>query len=211
MREGTINEGSITQIANSYIVVGSGPTSTRPTANAGTFRYNTTINNFEGCINGVWLPMTADIKPVFGSIAAQTGSTTITNSNTAITSASGTQIMTQSYTPAFATSIVQISLNFLIDVSTSGAYITCGIFRNTTLIGLRIQTIDQFTATLTTTQNIPSFMAIEVMDSPATNAAVTYSARIGVSAGNWFVNKSQSFTYGAAPVFAGNYIIKEFL
>jgi hypothetical protein len=210
MRLGKTIQSSITQVGNASVVLSSGPTSTRPVSpTSGEMRYNSTTLSPEMYYNGSWVPMCIGLKPVFGTIPAQTGSANYTLSNSAPTSTSGSQILSVIYSPAFTASIIEFNAQFIVDVSHTSTLVVAIALRGTTVIGLQTVNIDQLSSALSTNPNFPSAINLRVFDQPNTKEATTYSVRVGTSSGNWAINRTISSTIGNAAVFNGNYSIKE--
>lgn len=208
MKTGSLVTNSIVQTANAYIVLGT--ESTAPVSPVdGTLYYNSNTASFQGHLNGQWVPLVSGIKPVFGKITAQSNTTTLAMSNSTPTITSGSQILSVSYTPLFTTSIIDFSLNFTCDCSASAGF-TCMVFRGSTLLGVQLASLDQLTAALTNTSNLPTHISMRVMDQPASNSAVTYTVRFASTTGTWYVNQTSGFTVGGYPAFNGNYVIKEY-
>ncbi len=208
MRTGKISSTIITQAANAYVVVSNSPTAPAAENVDGGIYYDTIAADFKGRVNGQWVSMTKWGRPVFGSIAAQSGSSTYTNSSSAPASTTGTQIFTASYTPTYTTSVIEVSINIIADISASGQ-LFCFLFRGTTLIGMSTQVINQYTGVLSSTANTPTTFVIKAFDQPSTTNAVTYSARFASSTGTWYVNQAAGFSYGNAASYPGNYSIRE--
>jgi hypothetical protein len=146
-------------------------------------------------VNGVPVLLTGDVasSPIIsvlsGSIARQTGTTVIPYDNTAPLSTEGTQIWTQTVTPASTSSRFQ----FIFSADGGGtntSRITLALFRGTTCLTSR--------AVYMTNAAMPMPLVLHWTDAPATVAATTYSLRIGVTSGTWTLNGSAAATYGGA-------------
>jgi hypothetical protein len=122
------------------------------------------------------------------TIAAQTATSTKAVSNVTPVSTDGTQIWTQAITPTFTTSRISISGAVYADNNTAGRKITLAFFRGTTCIGVACD----YVATVAKGVMIP----FNIVDSPATVAATTYSIRCFADlAGSWYINQGSTALY----------------
>lgn len=125
------------------------------------------------------------IQTGYAVVAATSGTTTIALNNNLPTTSIGIQIWTKSFTPNFTTSKVKITGSFTFVSGTSSRTCVALIFRNTTCIGA--------VGTFVSTANQPMPVVINLVDTPATTSAVTYSIRVGVtSAATWYINQYAS-------------------
>jgi phage-related tail fiber protein len=131
----------------------------------------------------------AVIQTVSAVVAATTGTSTVTLNNTVPASTTGTQIWTSTITPNSTSSHINVSGAFTFVSGTASRILMAFVFRGTTCIGtFGIAS----TATVT-----PYNLKIEVVDSPATTAATTYSVRVAVtSAATWYINQFATAYFG---------------
>ena len=87
------------------------------------------------------------------------------------TSGEGTQIISRAITPASASNTVLVRFQGQVQSSGTGDYVVISVFRGTTNIG---------TAYQNTSFGDTASLTIEVIDSPASASAQTYTVRVGV-------------------------------
>lgn len=135
--------------------------------------------------------VTGIVQLVTATIAAASGTTTISQGSTAPASTDGTQIVSASITPASTSNKVRVRASFLVSASTT-MFEQAAVFRGTTCIGLA--------STYLSTGTANAVMAIEVIDSPASVSSQTYSIRIGNDGtGTWYVSQASAHTFGGVP------------
>lgn len=132
-----------------------------------------------------------------GNFPQQTGTTTIPHDNTVPLSTEGSQLMSHVVTPSSVNSKFVIRAQIPCDVSSNGAHITAAVFRDTTCIGVAsLESATKGLVLLALANADGQSLNIRTTDSPATESPITYSIRIGTTAGTWFVNRTASATYG---------------
>ena len=138
-----------------------------------------------------------------GSVSQQSGSNnTIPVDNTPPLISEGVQIMSQTVTPASTTSkfVIQFAASFA--SGTASRTMTIAVFRGNTFIGCTTNLFD------VANQNEP--LSLNIVDSPATTSAVTYSIRIGTSSNaTWYLGRTSAATYGGTN--PSGWIISEIL
>lgn len=129
-------------------------------------------------------------------VAAQSGTTIMTLSNTVPASTTGTQIWSQVITPLAATSDINIDGSFLFDCGTAGRELIAMLFRGTVCIGV--------TTNLCTTvaRGVP--ISFNFTDLPGIITPVTYSIRVALNAsGTWYVNQTSTAYFGGMQALNG--------
>lgn len=111
---------------------------------------------------------------------------TISRNDTAPTSTSGTEILSQAITPAATANKVLVRFNAW------GTH--SGILESTAVI-CRGSTVIQVCSS-GTQSNEPAVFSCEFLDSPSTASSVTYSVRIGVSTGTFRLNGTTARLFG---------------
>lgn len=142
---------------------------------------------------------------ITGDFGASSGTTLIAADNTVPLSTEGTQIWTQAITPLLATSKIKISTSFWANCGTSNRSLTVTVFRGTTCI--------QATNGYIRTSGQPITISLDLVDSPATTSATTYSMRVGVNANaTWHLNQGTggTVTYGGT-VNSSDFTLMELL
>lgn len=130
------------------------------------------------------------IQSVAAVVPAKVGTTTITLSNAVPLITSGTQIWTTVIKPVKPASRIRVTGTFTYVAGTSSRILMAFVFRGSTCIGT-------FGSGSSST-NQPNPITIDVLDSPLTSAATTYSVRVASTAAQtWYVNQF------AAPYFGG--------
>ena len=144
-------------------------------------------------VNGVPVLLAGDVasSPIVavytGTVARQTGTTLIPYDNTTPILTEGTQILTQTVTPASASSRFVFSFSGFAGTS-ANSRLTIALFRGTTCLTVR--------SVYSTTTYQPQMLVLEWPDAPATTSAVTYSLRMGGTNGTWTLGGSSAATYG---------------
>jgi hypothetical protein len=133
---------------------------------------------------------------VTGAIAAATGTTTIADTTTTPTTSNGTQIVTANITPAATANKIRIRASFSA-IAAFAAGLTPGdgtfiaaVFRGSTCIGAARMTSDN---SVTDAKNTSAgTIAIDLLDSPSTTSATTYSIYAGSQDAlvSWYVNRT---------------------
>lgn len=101
----------------------------------------------------------------------------------------GTQVWSLTLTPFSVDSTYVIQTSLSAAASVNNANLTMALFRNNTYIGATIQIANSSTNSAT--------LSISITDKPATTSPVTYSIRVGISTGTWYVNrKTSELTFG---------------
>lgn len=139
---------------------------------------------------------------IFGAIPGISGTTIIPQDNTAPLNTEGTQIWTQSFTPSYVGSKVQIQFTAQADSGTNNRMVIASVFRDTVNIGVGVVTI--------TTAARPQMVALNVVDTSVSTTPVTYSCRVGISsAATWYINSNAAAFY-AGLIAKNSFTIKEF-
>lgn len=130
------------------------------------------------------------IKNMFaGTLSATSGTSTITPGTTAPLVTAGTELWNLVVTPQTTSSRFTIQCGMTVSGSSNSSTMTAAIFRNSTYIGSAIVRMDA--------ANDVDGLNILINDLPNTTSAVTYSCRVGVTGGTWYVNRrSSEITYG---------------
>ena len=179
------------------VVVPSG-TTTQRIATAGTMRLNTTLSQFEGYNGTVWQPLSpmnqlAHLHQYYrGSVPTQSGTSIIPYGNAVPTTLLGTQVFSQVVTPTSTTSHIEVQFSGIGDLSATSSYMTISIFRDLTFIGMSMLASGKQGADFT------SGFGVTVIDTPGVLTPVTYTARVGTSAGTWYLGRGQAATFGNA-------------
>jgi hypothetical protein len=141
-----------------------------------------------------------------GGFTAATGTSSIPVDNTIPLSTEGTQVWSQVITPSATSSTIRLSLLTQLSTATGDTNIVVSLFRGTTCIAAYIHGVDAigFTSASTTWHAMVPF---EMVDSPATTAATTYSLRVGITSGTWYFGRGSSATLAGANT--GSYIVQE--
>jgi len=176
------------------VVVPSGTTAQR-IATAGAMRLNTTMTQFEAFNGTIWQNLTTPnrLSQYFrGSVAPTAGTTIIPYGNVAPTATQGTQVLSQVVTPSSTTANIEIQFSGIGDLSSTSAYMTVSIFRGTTFIGMSMLASGKQGTDFT------SGFGITVIDTPGVLTPVTYTARVGVNIGTWYLGRGQAATFANA-------------
>jgi hypothetical protein len=158
-----------------------GTTAQRPAApNNGQTRWSSTLGYTEQYNGAVWQPLGRVIQNITGPIAQSSGAMTAglrwTLGATAPTTAQGFQIWTQSVTPISAVSKFVIRCTLSVAYGTASTPTYLAIYSGTTCIGM---TLVSASAVANQSVNI----AINLAQASVSTAAITFSARVGVTAG----------------------------
>lgn len=186
------------------VVLPTGTTAQR-IGTSGTVRLNSTTGQFEAFNGSTWQPITTpnSLAQYFrGTVAPTLGTTIIPYGNTTPTSTQGTQLWSQTITPLDPSSYIEVQFSGIGDLSSTSAYLILSLFRGTTFIGMSILASGKQGADFTNT------LVINIIDLPATTSPVTYSVRIGASAGTWYLGRGQIATFGNAAL--SHWSIKEY-
>lgn len=163
---------------------------TNPSAND-TLSYNGT--NFVNTQQQQTVTQGAIVQVLNGTIGLASGSTSI-STGAQPSATTGTQIWNKAITTAANSTRVEINMSACIDTSANllgGRNITIVLCRGSTVLGVYGQYID--------TSNAPHMMTISHIDTlpSTTGATYTYSARIAVNSGTWYIGQdSNGDTYG---------------
>lgn len=201
------NDPVISTIGLSVPSISSGLLSARPTAGIDGRLYLATDNNIIYRDNGTSWDLQIDgssglIKQnISGKIPAISGTTIIPQDNTVPTITEGTQIWTQSVTPSYIGSKIQISFTATVDSGTNNRMIIASVFRDNVNIGVTVNTI--------TTAARPQCLSFNLFDIPGGAGPYTYSCRVGVSSSaTWYVNNGVTAMYGGLKA-DNSYFIQE--
>lgn len=123
-----------------------------------------------------------------GNVAQQTGTSILNPTTTAPTTAQGTQIISQTVAASSTTAKVILDFAGMLDTSTNNSTVNIAVFRGTTFIGIS-------SSVIRTAGQVQPF-ALKIVDIPGTTANTTYTFRIGVSIGSWYLGRSQTNTFG---------------
>jgi hypothetical protein len=124
-----------------------------------------------------------------GTTAPMSGTSQIQPGNTPPSSTAGTLLFTKTITPTATTSDMMLNYTCLVDMSYAGADITIAMFRGTTCIGVALTESNKFSSQ-------PTTVTLSVLDRPATLSPVTYTVRIGVTTGTWYMGQTAVATFG---------------
>lgn len=123
------------------------------------------------------------------SVTPATGTTLIVPGSTSPLSTEGTQIWQNTFSP------LSLDSTYVIQTSVTGAgtsnnsYLSLVLFRNNIFIGGTMQIIQS--------SNNSATLSFAITDKPNTTQPVTYQARVGISTGQWYVNRrAAEVTYG---------------
>jgi hypothetical protein len=179
-----------------------GTTAQRPASPAaGDFRFNSTLGYGEKYTGAYWSPLGLVLQVVTGTIAASSGTTTVPLDNTTPQIAEGNQIWSQSFTPLSATSRIYIRFNITSASSITTATNILSVFAGSTNIGAVMERVPA-------TAGFPCNLSLQVVYSPGSSAAITFSARQGSSAAaTCYCNQSSASTLGG--VLATQFTIME--
>ena len=127
-----------------------------------------------------------EVQSVSAVVAAQSGTSTVALTNSTPTQASaGTVVWSQSITPKYASSDVEIQGSFLYDSSNSARQLVVSVFRGTVCVGVTLAYL--------TTSGKPVPVSISFNDSPSSITAQTYTIYVGQSSsGTWYVGQATS-------------------
>lgn len=136
------------------------------------------------------LSLTGIIKSLYvAEVTPSSGTSAITPGATAPLRTAGTEILTQTLTPYSSSSKFIIKGSFTVGGSSNGSTITVAVFRDTTYIGAALARMS--------TNGDHMTVCFDLLDQPNTTSAVTYSCRVGITGGTWYVNRrSNENTYG---------------
>ena len=121
-------------------------------------------------------------QSVSEDVVASSGTTSIPWDSTTPLASEGTEIVSATITPGSVDSTIDITCAFSIGASTQNAQIIATLFRGSTCIDSQVA--------MSAKNNIEmGVFAFDFDDTPATTSATTYSIRIGVTSGTWYVNQ----------------------
>jgi hypothetical protein len=168
-------------------------------------RWNSTLGYEETYNGAVWQPLGRVLQMVSGTIPAITGSTVITTAITAApTTSDGILIWTQAFTPISASSRIVVSYGLNVAHGTAARTVITSVFAGATNIGSA--------STYLATINTPGSIAYQVVYSPGSIAAITFTARCGATAaGTIAVSQINSTTGTLGGAAATEYMITEIL
>ncbi len=206
--DGTNITASVVSIADNPVLPGtasfrppSGTTAQRPAGVAGDVRFNSTNAQLEKYTGAYWGPLGLVLQQVVGNIPASSGTTTVPLDNTAPTSTEGWQIFTQAFTPISATSRIIIEFGITSSHSANTGTNICSLFAGTTNIGSVAGRTDSVANTAVS-------LHILRVHTPASTAAITFSARLGnPTNGTSYCNQVGTKTLGGT--LASSFIITE--
>jgi len=128
------------------------------------------------------------LQVVPASVSVLSGTTSIPRDGTVPLISEGTEFLSQAITPGATSSKVEISGAFQIDGNVADSFKTISVFRDSVCIGAYGKG--------TGVSISGDIVSVELLDSPNTTSAVTYSMRIGTSAGTWYVGQLGSGGFG---------------
>lgn len=174
--------------------------------------YNQVVVNTKGRVT---LGQPASFKPVGDKILPTTGTTTISLNNNAPSKTSGTQIYSKTITPTVITSEIEISVNLLVDVSTSNIMVLT-LWRDNTLLGTMAQHINlNASGLLGLGGNFPAgphIMSFDFVDLPESTQPVTYTIRAATTgSGTWYINRLANATLGGSAALNSGIRFKEYI
>lgn len=123
-----------------------------------------------------------------GSVPQQSGNTVIAYNNTAPGSTAGTLLWSKTITPTSVDGFMHIVFDSMIDTSATNLAVTIAIFRNNQLIGFKTASSTAYNG------NMPCPLGIDLYDQNTSLVPVTYSCRIGISSGTWYLGRGKSAT-----------------
>jgi len=134
------------------------------------------------------------------NIAAATDSTTFPDDNNTPLASGGSEVVTDNITPFSTSNKVKVSASMTISGG-GGQSVAVVLFRGSTAIDARI--IEDPAA------DQPHTASFNIIDSPSSASAVTYSIRVGSmnAAGTWYCNRLSSVRFNG--VMAGGHLILE--
>jgi len=172
------------------VTIPSGATTDRPAGAQAEMRYNTTLACFEGYTSNGWVQMDNDSLNTYkGNVPVVSGTTQIPYGTSAPLVTGGTQLWTQTVTPSFSNTNMEISFGSIVDCSSSGATITVALFAGSMLLAFRCAYV--------TTSNHPVCFDMKLNHAPGSVTPVVYSCRIGVSlSSTWYLGRPASSSMG---------------
>jgi len=113
------------------------------------------------------------------------------HTDTLPTIADGTEVFSQTITPATINSKFVINLAAIIDSSASHRAVTLALFRDNVCINVISNFIEE--------SKKHNSMSLIYADAPATTSAITYSVRVGISyKATWYLAQSRYYKFGGA-------------
>lgn len=124
------------------------------------------------------------IQSVYSSVATQSTQTgTIPTDGTIPQISEGTEMITVSITPKYATSKIRLRFSTFYGMASAGQSLVTALFRDavTNALAARMENSEN-------SANWTGQVYLEYQDSPATTSAITYRIRLGNASGNWWLN-----------------------
>lgn len=152
-----------------------------------------------------WVPLTSafSIKNFYsGSIGILTGGSSI-DASTTVTISQGSQIMSQSITPTSTSSNIIINYSAPVGVSTLGRGTVIALFAGNTFLTATEAWFPSVSGFLSSSDvNGARQASIHFVHQPGTTSSITYSMRIGITAGSgiWYLGRGSD----GAHDFGGN-------
>lgn len=204
----TVNGLSVMLTGGGTGTITTGTLAARPAAGtAGNLYIDTTSNYIWHDTGTTWDAVGTGrvLQTVTGTIARTTGTTVITTSVTAApTITDGFNIWTQSFTPISASSKIIISFTLTISSGNANRPVILSVFAGNTNIGSA--------AVHCPSANLAAGTGIEVVHSPGSTAAITFTARIGtVGAATLSVEQYNGTTNNLGNAAQTEYVIQEVL
>ncbi len=135
--------------------------------------------------------MSSKIEQHFhGTITPQSGVTKTAFDNTVPLATEGTQIWQQTVTPVSLENAVRITFSGMVDTSTNDGAVTIAIFEGSRLIGFTVTGSSSYNG------NVPATFLLDLYDPVANLTPKTYSCRIGINKGTWYVGRPRLYTMG---------------
>ncbi len=187
---GTVNGITVETHASRHLPNGADSlTTAAPTTNLSLTSTNTIgiANSFARSDHSHAITGVPIIQVLSGNIPAATGVTVIPFTNAVPLVAAGTQIWTQAITLRSTASKVSLQFGITVDGSGNNNTIIIAIFRDSVCVTARAW------ETGTGAGDRPDMISVDFTDSPIATS-VTYSARIGTTAGTWYCNSTAGGT-----------------
>jgi len=195
----SVNAGSSVIIEDEGVTVTGGPFTNLNFIGEGV----TAVDGGTGTVD-ITIDDNAFVQTMYGTIASQSGTSHIPYDNTVPLITEGTQMGAAPLTPTAATNYVTVEFTCVAGTSHRGADIVIAIFRDTTCIG--VTTVTPSTGSQDGNANV----SMKIVDTPNTTSQVTYSGRIGVTNGTWYLNDPiGTANFGGMVVAGSQFIITE--
>ncbi len=212
LTDGGANSNITLSIATNPILPGNesvtlpiGTTAQQPISpTTGMIRFNSDISTVEQYRSGGWSTVAKIQQILTGNIPSASDVTIIPYDNTIPLISEGTEIWSQAITPLSTSSKIEVQFGITVDSSSSNGIIIVALFRGTTCVTARTW------GTGSGNGDRPDSVAIDFTDSPATTSSVTYSVRIGTTAGTWYCNSTSGGT-DLGGVLVSSYKLSELL